>query len=452
MGVGMDVSSSGVDVAVGAIVDALGEPTVLVNNAGVNRIGPAETYPDDDWELVVNTNLTGVFRACRAFGSRMLVAGRGTIVNVASIIGPVVGMPGRAAYAASKGGVVGLTRTLGVEWAGRGVRVNAVLPGPVLTPMVHDAIGRGIVDQADVVGRTPAASSAAEDRAGGRAPLLRRRRASSRDRRWWSTAATRPTGRRIQARPSRNAGVGSGRAGPLRTQLRGGSCRAASAGSSRSPACGSRPSATAAVAASACSSSAPAAGSPSTCSSTAPSTSAAATCAASRSRGRRPSASRAVVRGARGLGFFRTFYGGLLTTCGIEHSLFMAEDTAEQYHRRSRPRASACTDASRTARPASSATGSAGTATRARCGRRERRRWRPCSGSSSCCDAGSRPSSANPASRARRRRERRARPHAAHAAVPRERRLPGRRRGSGCSSRRPTFTRAATTPWTGTPR
>lgn len=157
VGVGMDVSSSAaVDTAVAAILHALGEPTVLVNNAGVNRIGPAESYTDEDWELVLDTNLTGVFRACRAFGSRMLVAGRGTIVNVASIIGPVVGAPGRAAYAASKGGVVGLTRTLGVEWAGRGVRVNAVLPGPVLTPMVQDAIDRGIVDPSDVVGRTPA--------------------------------------------------------------------------------------------------------------------------------------------------------------------------------------------------------------------------------------------------------------------------------------------------------
>ena len=90
-----------------------------------------------------------------------------------SIIGAVVGMPGRAPYAASKGGVVGLTRTLAVEWADRGVRVNAVLPGPVRTPMVHEAIERGIVDESEVVDRTPAGRlGAPEDVAGrGRAPL-----------------------------------------------------------------------------------------------------------------------------------------------------------------------------------------------------------------------------------------------------------------------------------------
>ena len=86
----------------------------------------------------------------------MLEAGRGSIVNVASIVGATVGMPWRAPYASSKAGVVGLTRTLAVEWAGRGVRVNALLPGPVRTPMVAVAIAQGAVDPQGVVDHTPA--------------------------------------------------------------------------------------------------------------------------------------------------------------------------------------------------------------------------------------------------------------------------------------------------------
>src|SRR3954451_188039 len=156
-GFGMDVrSSAAVDEAVGAVTAELGTPTILVNNAGVNRLGRSESYPDDDWERILDVNLTGFFRCCRAVGARMLEAGSGSIVNVASIVGATVGMPWRAPYASSKAGVVGLTRTLAVEWAGRGVRVNAILPGPVRTSMVAVAIEQGALDEQQVIDHTPA--------------------------------------------------------------------------------------------------------------------------------------------------------------------------------------------------------------------------------------------------------------------------------------------------------
>jgi 3-oxoacyl-[acyl-carrier protein] reductase len=128
---------------------------VLVNNAGINHIGPGESFTDETWDAVLDTNLTGVYRCCRAFGARMLAAGRGAIVNISSL-SATMGLPGRAPYAASKAGIVGLTHTLGAEWAGRGVRVNAVLPGPVLTPMVAQGIAQGVLDEAEIVERTPA--------------------------------------------------------------------------------------------------------------------------------------------------------------------------------------------------------------------------------------------------------------------------------------------------------
>jgi NAD(P)-dependent dehydrogenase (short-subunit alcohol dehydrogenase family) len=160
----LDVSSSvSVDAAATLIAAELGEPTILVNNAGVNRIAAAERYSDENWAQVIDVDLSGVFRCCRAFGGRMLANGRGSIVNVASIMGPLVGMPGRVAYASAKGGVVGLTKQLAVEWAGRGVRVNAILPGPVKTPMVVDAIARGILDEREIADRTPAGRIAAPE-------------------------------------------------------------------------------------------------------------------------------------------------------------------------------------------------------------------------------------------------------------------------------------------------
>jgi NAD(P)-dependent dehydrogenase (short-subunit alcohol dehydrogenase family) len=149
-------STASVDTAAADIAERLGEPTVLVNNAGINKIAPAESFTDAEWIDIIDVNLTGTYRCCRAFGTRMLAAGRGCIVNIASIVGSQVGMPGRAPYGASKGGIVGLTRVLGVEWAGRGVRVNALLPGPVLTPMVERGIAQGAIVEQDVIDHTPA--------------------------------------------------------------------------------------------------------------------------------------------------------------------------------------------------------------------------------------------------------------------------------------------------------
>lgn len=151
----LDVSDrASVERAVAAITASIGEPTVLVNNAGLNRIGPSEEIPETRWREVIDINLTGAFRCCQVVGARMLAAGSGAIVNVGSI-SATVGMPGRAAYCSSKAGLVGLTRSLAVEWASRGVRVNAVSPGYIRTPMTANAIEQGLLSEEGIRDRTP---------------------------------------------------------------------------------------------------------------------------------------------------------------------------------------------------------------------------------------------------------------------------------------------------------
>ncbi len=140
--------------------DRFGRVDVLVNNAGVSLLRPAEATTAQDWRRVLDVNLTGPFLLCREFGAMMLAAGGGSIVNVASIAG-LRGVAHRAAYNASKHGLVGLTATLAAEWGGRGVRVNAVCPGWIKTEMdAEDQAGGGYTDT-DIVGQVPMARFAA---------------------------------------------------------------------------------------------------------------------------------------------------------------------------------------------------------------------------------------------------------------------------------------------------
>ena len=116
----------------------LGRLDVVVNNSGVAKVTPlAETTPAD-WQSIIDVNLTGVFHGCRAAAPHLIAQRSGKIVNIASVLG-AVGLPGYAMYAASKGGVIALTRALGVEWARHGVQVNAIAPGWFATDMTHTA-------------------------------------------------------------------------------------------------------------------------------------------------------------------------------------------------------------------------------------------------------------------------------------------------------------------------
>lgn len=133
--VAVDVGSPGaVDRAFSAIEEAWGPVEVLVNNAGITRDGLLARMSEDQWTAVLRTNLDGAFHAIRRAVPRMLRARFGRIVNVASVVG-LVGGAGQANYAASKAGLVGLSRSVARELASRGVTCNVVLPGPVETEM-----------------------------------------------------------------------------------------------------------------------------------------------------------------------------------------------------------------------------------------------------------------------------------------------------------------------------
>jgi 3-oxoacyl-[acyl-carrier protein] reductase len=114
----------------------LGDIDALVNNAGVTRDTLIARMSDEDWEIVLDTNLRGAFNACRAVSRKMLRRRSGAIVNMSSVVG-IHGNPGQANYVASKAGLIGLTKALARELGSRGVRVNAVAPGYIDTALTQ---------------------------------------------------------------------------------------------------------------------------------------------------------------------------------------------------------------------------------------------------------------------------------------------------------------------------
>jgi NAD(P)-dependent dehydrogenase (short-subunit alcohol dehydrogenase family) len=135
------------------VLAEFGVVDILVNCAGRTRRAPTLDFPEDEWNGIVDTNLTGTLRACQVFGAHMLERGAGRIINIASLTS-FVGFHEVAAYGASKAAVVSLTQTLAVEWSRRGVLVNAIAPGVFRT-----ALNAELLDQTprgqELLMRTP---------------------------------------------------------------------------------------------------------------------------------------------------------------------------------------------------------------------------------------------------------------------------------------------------------
>ncbi len=143
-----------VEAAFSGTLEHHGHVDVLINNAGIGLAGPSELFSDDDWTRSIDVMQTGVFRCSQVVGRHMLERRSGTIVNISSI-NAWEAFPLRLAYCAAKAAVVSMTEVLAIEWADRGIRVNAVAPGVTRTALVQKAIEDGVVDVVRYEARTP---------------------------------------------------------------------------------------------------------------------------------------------------------------------------------------------------------------------------------------------------------------------------------------------------------
>lgn len=139
----LDVTSSSAVKALFSVAYESGGIDIVVNNAGISARIPAEEYPDDEFDAMMDVNLKGAFYVMRTAGAAWIATGKpGTIINIASFAG-IVADPLSAPYAATKGGLVQLTRTCAVEWAPHRIRVNAIAPGYVTTDMTSRSLADG---------------------------------------------------------------------------------------------------------------------------------------------------------------------------------------------------------------------------------------------------------------------------------------------------------------------
>ncbi|MFO1304618.1 MAG: SDR family oxidoreductase [Burkholderiales bacterium] len=153
----MDVTdTASVDAGVAEAVARHGTITGLVNAAGYNRHQPAAEVTDAVWAELLEVHLGGTLRCCRAAFAHLRDDGRGAVVNFSSVAGHR-GRPNRSVYAAAKGGIDALTRTMAVEWAPHGIRVNAVVPGFIETELLRRTFATGQTDARRVIGAIPLA-------------------------------------------------------------------------------------------------------------------------------------------------------------------------------------------------------------------------------------------------------------------------------------------------------